>query len=771
MFISSNSLLNIIIPNENKVLKEALQEADKKGLSNKAASNVQDVLKNLFGKLSKNNQSSNDLSKLLKNSSVFKDLGLISSNLKQLSQHLEKTPSLNKYSKNIEIFLKDITQVNNKTLKTSLDNSGIFLESKLSKLNKTNNLLPKVQEVLHEIKRALKNNDSKEAKNISKNIEDLLTTKNTPKEVLKQTLLKISGQLTHINQSSPLKNVLELNSKLEKLSQNISLLTSKQNNHLEITEEKTQVQKQTKEVLNNLKTELSKDSVIDKTHLLKEINKLLQKDTFTFTQNTTKEVLLNIISTLEKNTQLENKNLFSNIKSLIKNIETNTENKNENIQKQSKNLLNTSFDKISTSTKENFQNNITQIKTLIKEEIQKPLLLKQAQKNTEEIQKPLLLKQVQENSKNVSLLNDKNIPLKNENNSIISNKAIEKNNDIQIPMKNTSKELLLNAIKIIETKIDFPSKQILEQIKTILGNENSIPKEDLTVKIKINNSINDSFSKLKTHINNLKNILNTSNIPNKVDLVNITEKLSFSSSLQDFVETSKLNNTIFNNSSANSTSLDSLIKNLKDFISIASFGKEQDIYKVLKELEHLNNNNKNLNNKDIPAIKEDLKASLLMMKEDMLSHNVSKEALKQIDKLLVQIEYQQLLSLSTQSSSIYLPFVWDMLEEGTISYKEIKKDRFFVEINLSLKDLGDLRILLALYDENKLDITLYAQKNSFRNLFNQEIKSLKQAINKAGLIPNNIKILDLEETQNKNKRENLYLSSYNELSLGLDIKA
>ena len=160
-----------------------------------------------------------------------------------------------------------------------------------------------------------------------------------------------------------------------------------------------------------------------------------------------------------------------------------------------------------------------------------------------------------------------------------------------------------------------------------------------------------------------------------------------------------------------------------------------------------------------------------MMKEDMLSHNISKEAVKQIDKLLVQIEYQQLLSLSTQSSSIYLPFVWDMLEEGTISYKEIKKDRFFVEINLSLKDLGNLRILLALYDENKLDITLYAQKNSFRNLFNQEIKSLKQAINKAGLIPNNIKILDLEETQNKNKRENLYLRSFNELSLGLDIKA
>jgi len=752
MFISSNSLLNIIIPNENKVLKEVLQEADKKGLSSKSAANVEDVLKNLFGKLSKNNQSSNDLSKLLKNASVFKDLGKMSTNLKQLSQHLENTPTLNKYSKNIDIFLKDITQVNDKNLKTTLGNSGIFLESKIAKLNKTNNLLPKVQELLIEIKSALKNNESKEAKSIHKSIDELLNTKNTPQELLKQKLSNISSQLKQINQSFQIKNVVELSSKLENLSKNISLLQSKQNNHLEIKDEKVQVQKQTKEVLNNLKTELSKESTIDKNPLLKEVNKLLQKDAISFTQSSTKDVLLNIISTLEKNLPSQNKNIFSNIRSLINNIEQGLEKANEKVQNQSKDILNKSIDKIDNKTQATFQDTITHLKTLIKDEIQKPLLLKQSEQTI----------------KDSSLLQDKNITSKNPSTFDSSNKTIEKNTRTQLANNPVSKELLLNAIKMIETKIDFPSKQITEQIKTIITNDTSILKEDLGVKTTVNTKIDEPFSRLKNYMNDLKNILSTSNIPNKMDLVNIIDKLSSSSSLQDLVETSKLNNTAFNN---NSTSLDSLIKNLKDFISASSFGKEQDIYRVLKELEQLNNNNKNLLNKEIPAIKEDLKASLLLMKEDMLSNNPSKEALKQIDKLLVQIEYQQLLSLSTQSSSIYLPFVWDMLEEGTISYKEIKKDRFFVEINLSLKELGNLRILLALYDENKLDITLYAEKNSFRNLFNQEIKELKQAINKAGLIPNNIKILDLEENNNKNKRENLYLSSYHELSLGLDIKA
>ena len=155
------------------------------------------------------------------------------------------------------------------------------------------------------------------------------------------------------------------------------------------------------------------------------------------------------------------------------------------------------------------------------------------------------------------------------------------------------------------------------------------------------------------------------------------------------------------------------------------------------------------------------------MKDDINNSSVGKESLKHIDKLLTQIDYHQLLSLSTNSNHVYLPFIWDMLEDGNISMKELKEDKFFCEINLTLKDMGDIKILLSLYDENKLDITLYANKYEFKEFFRNELPQLKQAINKVSLILTNIKILDLEEKQQK--VENVYINTQ-DLSLGLNIR-
>ena len=108
-----------------------------------------------------------------------------------------------------------------------------------------------------------------------------------------------------------------------------------------------------------------------------------------------------------------------------------------------------------------------------------------------------------------------------------------------------------------------------------------------------------------------------------------------------------------------------------------------------------------------------------------------------------------------------------MLEDGNISMKELKEDKFFCEINLTLKDMGDIKILLSLYDENKLDITLYANKYEFKEFFRNELPQLKNAINKVSLILTNIKILDLEEKQQK--VENVYINTQ-DLSLGLNIR-
>ena len=54
MLVANNTLLNILLPNDNKVLKEALKEADSKSLEQLIKNNtnsVADVLKDLFENL------------------------------------------------------------------------------------------------------------------------------------------------------------------------------------------------------------------------------------------------------------------------------------------------------------------------------------------------------------------------------------------------------------------------------------------------------------------------------------------------------------------------------------------------------------------------------------------------------------------------------------------------------------------------------------------------------------------------------------------------
>ena len=77
MLVSNNSLLNILLPNENKVLKDVLKEADSKTLNSMKQGNttVGDILKNLFDDLKTGDKSKATIENMLKESNLFKDLG------------------------------------------------------------------------------------------------------------------------------------------------------------------------------------------------------------------------------------------------------------------------------------------------------------------------------------------------------------------------------------------------------------------------------------------------------------------------------------------------------------------------------------------------------------------------------------------------------------------------------------------------------------------------------------------------------------------------
>ncbi len=68
MLVSNNSLLNILLPNESKVLKDVLKEADSKTLNNikNGSVTVEDILKNLFTDLKTGNKTNATIENLLK---------------------------------------------------------------------------------------------------------------------------------------------------------------------------------------------------------------------------------------------------------------------------------------------------------------------------------------------------------------------------------------------------------------------------------------------------------------------------------------------------------------------------------------------------------------------------------------------------------------------------------------------------------------------------------------------------------------------------------
>lgn len=112
-----------------------------------------------------------------------------------------------------------------------------------------------------------------------------------------------------------------------------------------------------------------------------------------------------------------------------------------------------------------------------------------------------------------------------------------------------------------------------------------------------------------------------------------------------------------------------------------------------------------------------------------------------------------------------------MLEEGSIAMREGKEEKFYCEINLSLKEFGETKLLLALYDKNRLDLTIYASKDNFKEAIKKNIFKLKRAMNSVDLIPVNIHILDFDKMKKneETQKTNIYTQNTG-LGFGIDIK-
>ena len=168
-------------------------------------------------------------------------------------------------------------------------------------------------------------------------------------------------------------------------------------------------------------------------------------------------------------------------------------------------------------------------------------------------------------------------------------------------------------------------------------------------------------------------------------------------------------------------------------------------------------------------VSTDLKSILVQASKEIVesSHPNQMELLKQIDKLSLQIDYHQIMSHLTNSTSLYMPFAWNEMEEGSINLKHSDDNKFYCDIELKLKEYGDLRVRLALYDNNQLNIYLYSGHDDFREIMEENIGTLRKLLIDAEINPREVVIFDSD----KKSLPKAYKKSYSsEIDIGLDIK-
>ena len=621
MLVSNNTSLNILLPNDNKALKEVLKEADSKSLDQMLKNNstsVKDVIKELFDGLKSGTKSNATIENVLKNSTVFKEMGNVSSNLSTLMDDISQDENLQKFKPQIESFLKNIKDMDASTLKEQISKSGVFLESKMTQTPNA-----KIENILNQIQNLVKNVDTTQAKQVNELLTKTFQSSNTTE--LSSNLKTLTSSLQNLS------NTLNTSQ-----TQNLSTLTN-----------------QLKEFISN--GALLESKVENNTANLNPQN----KETITAQ---TKDLLTQIKNDLVQNPSSINKDTLSQVQNLVKNMD---------------------------------MPEAKQINEVIAKIIQNP--------------------SSSDTSSNLRTLT-------------------------------SSLENLTNSLSTSQTQnkeaINAQTKDLLTQIKNELVQNPSIASKNTLTLIDNLLKMDNLFVKGE----NIQNILNQNNIS--------TFSNNFSSNLSPLLTNLKESlETLNPNSSSVQTHISKLVENVENLIKDLANPKAQS-----------------------SNISDDMKSILLQIQDEVSSKTdpKSQDLARQVDKLLTQIDYHQLASITSNSNNVYLPFFWEMLDEGNISMKKTDEDKFYCQINLTLKDFGKVDLMLAMYDKNKIDLTIYAQREHFKTAIRDNMQSLKVALNSVDLIPVNIKLLDLKEEQveKKDPAQTYMENSYSQtISSSIDMRA
>ncbi|EEA6199743.1 TPA: flagellar hook-length control protein FliK [Campylobacter jejuni] len=691
--------------------KEALAQALKQnlGLSKDASSEeilakfVQNEtgtkLKELVNKLlDQINAQKNPDSPVLKQGKNLNLAPNFANELKTLSAELAKSDTFTQVLDRLNQILKPASEIKNNNLAPLFKNSGVFLEAKLKDaLNEE--LLPKS---FHSLLSTIKGLSSEK---LSIQIAQLADANLSPKDTLKELKNIINSNKNEnkqiLNQSS-FKALLNLSSKLE----NFKNYISKNPSHAQ--EKITPIANKILKELNSIKNDFFKALNKPENLMIKDPNILKQTATaFEKLENTLKNILGNQASKIQ-----DKENILENLLSNKENMKEEKLNHNTKNQDEEKHIKASKEETLTDDTKTD---------------------IKQDSKN-------------EENShvKETDIKEDENLDsdIKTHEEDTQDTKNDIQNNETENKPDNDIKNSTPNQEKIKDEKQEKSKENIKENPKFY------------ETKTENKTSINTNTNTSNPNTNNTQNLNNSQNIQsnNNQTMQNIFKN-------QEFIKQNIIKNLAFNVENLDLEQVQDLSKNLSNL--------SRRLNESLKELEPYTQNAKlnqaelknlehklNLSTKDLAQIKpkteqdiaeslhHDVKSTLLQISN--LAKNEGNEAIyNQANRLLAQIEINQLMSLANDSINTYLPFSWDDLNDSKIMFRRGKKDKFFAQIKLEFAKLGDLEILISLNNEKYIDINIMAENIEFRKTIYENAHELKRNINKAGLLSANFFVGDI----------------------------
>ncbi|MBD3797526.1 MAG: flagellar hook-length control protein FliK [Campylobacterales bacterium] len=180
-------------------------------------------------------------------------------------------------------------------------------------------------------------------------------------------------------------------------------------------------------------------------------------------------------------------------------------------------------------------------------------------------------------------------------------------------------------------------------------------------------------------------------------------------------------------------------------------------------LEHISN----INDKDLKAkvdLQNDLRSLLAKTKTELENATLPNKTqlLALVDKLSLQLDYYQLNSQLLNGTAMYLPYDFDMLEQGSFEVKKEKNDAYFCDINLSLQKYGELHLRLGLFEKKYLNINIQTQNKELKNILSSDLQELKEQLNTTALLIKDIRFIDPKQTQ--------YSQTQDDINLGFEVK-